>query len=129
MRKRFHAFSSTALVLAAAAGALAVAPTARSAAGPRLVGTVGKNDAYKITLANASGKPVKTLQAGTYTVVIRDASAIHNYELDGPRGKSWTFTSVPFKGTKTFTLKLAAGAYKAYCAPHEAGMFQRFVVR
>jgi len=30
--------------------------------------------------------------------------------------------------TKTFTLKFVAGAYKAYCAPHEAMMFQHFKV-
>jgi len=70
----------------------------------------------------------KTLKAGTHTVVIHDDSALHNYELDGPNGKSWTFTSVPFVGTKTFTLKLVAGKYKAYCAPHESIMFQHFSV-
>ena len=63
----------------------------------------------------------KTLKAGTHTVVIHDDSALHNYELDGPNGKSWTFTSVP-------TLKLVAGKYKAYCAPHESIMFQHFSV-
>jgi plastocyanin len=35
---------------------------------------------------------------------------------------------VPFTGTKTFTLKLVAGKYKAYCAPHESTMFQHFTV-
>ena len=71
---------------------------------------------------------MKTLKAGTYTVVIHDDSSIHNYELDGPNGKSWTFTSVGFVGTKSFTLKLVAGKYKAYCAPHESIMFQHFTV-
>jgi plastocyanin len=107
-------------------GAFIVAATAQSATPQKLIGTVGKNDAYKITLTTSAGKVVKSLAAGTYTVVIHDDSSIHNYELDGPHGKSWTFTAVPFKGTKTFTLKLAAGAYKAYCAPHESLMFQHF---
>jgi hypothetical protein len=35
---------------------------------------------------------------------------------------------VPFKGVKTVTLKLVAGKYKAYCAPHESVMFQHFTV-
>jgi plastocyanin len=114
---------------AAAAAVLAVAASAHPrATHPTLVGTVGKNDAFRITLTRA-GKLVKTLNAGTYTVVIHDDSAIHNYELGGPHGKSWTFTSVSFKGTKRFTLTLHAGAYKAYCAPHESSMFQRFTVR
>lgn len=95
---------------------------------PKLVGVVGKNNAYKITLS-FNGKVAKTLKAGTYTVVIHDDSAIHNYELDGPHGKSWTFTKVPFVGTKTFELKLVAGKYKAYCSVHESVMFQHFTVK
>jgi plastocyanin len=96
---------------------------------PMLFGTVGKNNAFKIKLLNANGKLVKTLPAGTYTVVIHDDSAQHNFELDGPHGKSWTFTTVAFKGTKTFTLTFARGKYKAYCAPHESFMFQHFTVK
>ena len=74
-----------------------------------MTGVVGKNNAYKISLS-FNGKVAKTLKAGTYTVVIHDDSSIHNYKLDGPHGKSWTFTSVPFTGTKTFTLKPVAGS-------------------
>jgi plastocyanin len=111
-----------------AAAALAATALARGAAVTTLTGTVGKNNAYKITLADASGKKVTSLKAGTYKVVIHDDSTFHNYELDGPHGKSWTFTSVPFTGTKTVTLKLVAGKYKAYCAPHESIMFQGFTV-
>ena len=115
-------------VLAAAALSLVLlAGPAGAASHPQLVGVVGQNDAYKITLSS-SGKVAKTLKAGTYTIVIHDDSSLHNYELDGPNGKSWTFTTVPFVGTKTVTLKLAAGAYKAYCAPHESVMFQHFSV-
>jgi plastocyanin len=116
------------LAAALSAAVLAVTATAGAAGHPKLFGTVGKNGAYKIKLVNASGGLVKTLKAGTYTVVIHDDSSAHNYELDGPHGKSWTFTSVGFVGTKTFTLKLVAGKYKAYCAPHESIMFQHFTV-
>ncbi|HEV2591870.1 MAG TPA: hypothetical protein VGU02_08250 [Gaiellaceae bacterium] len=118
----------TLLAAAVTAAVLAVSATAGAATHPKLFGTVGKNGAYKITLLNSKGKLVKTLPHGTYTVVIHDDSGSHNYELDGPHGKSWTFTSVGFVGTKTFTLKLVAGAYKAYCAPHESIMFQHFSV-
>lgn len=75
-----------------------------------------------------TGKLVKTLKAGPYTLVIHDDAPIHNYELDGPHGTSWTFTSVPFVGTESFTPKLVAGACKAYCKPHEPIVFQRFTV-
>jgi hypothetical protein len=107
---------------------LGVTATAGAAGHPKLIGVVGKNNAYKITLKRPNGKLVKTLKAGTYTLVIHDDSAIHNYELDGPHGKSWTFTTIPGIGTKTKTLKLVAGKYKAYCSNHESLMFQHFTV-
>ena len=119
-----------AIVSAFALTVLALAATALAgsqATHPKLLGVVGKNDAFKISLTS-NGKAVKTLKAGTYSVTIQDDSTIHNYELDGPHGKSWTFTSVGFKGTKTITLKLAPGKYKAYCSPHESIMFQHFTL-
>ena len=124
--RRIAALVATAAI---AAAVLAVVATAHTTANKKLIGVVGKNDAYKITLSDSNGKLVKTLKAGTYTVVIHDDSPIHNYELDGPHGKSWTFTSVSFKGMKTITLKLVAGKYKAYCSPHESVMFQHFTVK
>ena len=48
------------------------------------------------------------LKAGKYTFVINDKASIHNYGLDGPNGFAKDFTSVSFKGTKTFTLTLKA---------------------
>ena len=121
-----------AVAVAAAAALIVLALAASAMAGsrathPKLIGVVGKNDAFKITLTS-NGKIAKTLKAGTNTVVIQDDSTIHNYELDGPNWKAGTFTSGGFKGTKTLTLKLAKGKYKAYCAPHESFMFQRFTV-
>jgi hypothetical protein len=115
--------------LVAAAAALTIVATAGATSHPKLIGLVGKNDAFTITLKDSHGKLVKTIKPGTYTFVISDDSAIHNYELDGPHGKSWVFTSVPFKGTKTKTLKLVAGKYKAYCVAHESQMFQHFTVK
>jgi hypothetical protein len=117
------------LIVAALVGAVVFAASAfgRTSAHPTLIGIVGKNNAYKITLT-MNGKLIKTLKVGTYTVAIHDDSSIHNYELDGPHGKSWTFTAVPFTGAKTVTLKLVPGKYKAYCAPHESVMFQHFTV-
>ena len=92
----FRFISLAALV--AAAAALTIVATAGAMSHPKLVGTVGKNGAYKITLKDS-------------------------------HGKSWTFTSVSFVGTKTRTLKLVPGKYKAYCAPHESIMFQHFSVK
>ena len=95
------------------------------AATPKLTGTVGPG--FTITLTQG-GKKVTKLKAGTYTFVITDKASIHNYGLDGPNGFAKDFTTVPFKGTKTFTVKLKAGKYKYYCAPHEATMFGNFTV-
>jgi hypothetical protein len=113
----------------ATAAAVTFASTAGAMSHPKLNGLVGKNDAFSITLKDSHGKVAKTLKAGTYTFVVHDDSAIHNFELDGPHGKSWVFTSVPFIGTKTKTLKLVAGKYKAYCVAHESQMFQHFLVK
>ena len=117
------------LIVTALVGAVVFAASAlgRTSAHPTLTGVVGKNNAYKITLTR-NGTVIKTLKAGTYTVAIHDDSSIHNYELDGPHGKSWKFTAVSFVGAKTVTLKLVPGKYKAYCQPHESVMFQRFTV-
>jgi len=104
--------------------ALAFAAVA-SAATPKVTGTVGPG--FTITLTKA-GKKVTKLKAGKVTFVISDKSSIHNYALDGPKGFEKTFTSVPFKGTKTVTVTLKAGKYKFYCEPHESSMFGRFTV-
>jgi hypothetical protein len=128
MSVRRFIFGTIGVALIAATVFVISAAAKPQASMQKLIGTVGKNNAYKITMADAGGKVIKTLKAGTYSVTIHDDSAIHNYELDGPHGKSWTFTAVPFKGTKTVTLKLVAGKYKAYCAAHESTMFQHFTV-
>ena len=114
--------------LISAAAALTIVATAVAMSHPRLTGVVGKNDAFRITLKDSHGKLVKTIKHGTYTFVIHDDSSIHSFALDGPHGKSWTFTSIPFKGTVSKTLKLVSGKYKAYCENHESQMFQHFTV-
>ena len=104
--------------------ALALASVA-AAATPKLNGTVGPG--YTITLKKAGTKVTK-LKAGKYTFVISDRASIHNFSLDGPKGFEKTFTSVPFKGTKTVTVPLKAGKYKFYCEAHESIMFGNFSV-
>ena len=115
-------------LLAASASALAVAVAASasaSAAPSKLIGTDGPG--YTITLTKG-GKKVTKLKAGKYEFVIRDRSSNHSFGLDGPKGFAKDFTTVPFKGTKTFTVTLKAGKYKYYCQHHESTMFAYFVV-
>ena len=92
---------------------------------PKLAGTVGPG--YTIML-NQSGKKVTKLKTGTYAFVIDDRSSRHSFGLDGPHGFAKDFTSIPFKGTKTFAVKLKAGKYKFYCEAHESTMFGNFTI-
>ena len=114
-------------LIAGTAGAalMLVVVSSAWAATPKLTGTVGPG--FTITLTK-SGKKVTKLKAGKYTFVIADKASIHNFSLDGPKGFEKTFTSVPFKGTKTVTVTLKAGKYKFYCEPHESTMFGNFTV-
>jgi plastocyanin len=114
------------LAVASVAAAFTLTASARRSAVPTLNGTVGPG--FTITLKQ-SGKIVKTLKAGTYKLVIADKATIHAYSLDGPHGYAKDFTTVPFVGTKTFTVKLVAGKYKYYCPPHESIMFGYFTVK
>ena len=113
------------LAVTVVAAAVGLTATLSSAAPPKLNGTVGSG--YTITLT-MGGKKVTTLKAGTYTFVISDKSSNHSYGLDGPHGFEKDFTSVSFKGTKTFTLTLKKGKYKYYCGHHESSMFGYFNV-
>ncbi len=113
------------VAVATATVAAAVLASASLAATPTLTGTVGPG--FTIVLTQG-GKKVTKLKAGKYVFVINDKSSMHSYGLDGPNGFAKDFTSVAFKGTKTFTLKLKAGKYKYYCTPHESSMFGNFTV-
>jgi plastocyanin len=114
------------LVLVSVAAVLATSALAQKTTNPTLTGTVGPGFTITVKMNN---KVVKSLKAGSYKLVIQDKAAIHGFSLDGPHGYAKDFTTVPFTGTKTFTLKLKAGAYKYYCPPHEPKMFGRFTVK
>jgi hypothetical protein len=108
------------VLLLAAAFAVAVSVVATAfGAGGKLVGTDGPGFTISLT---QGGKKVKALKAGSYTLTVNDKASIHNFVVEGP-GVARDITTVPFKGTKTVTLKLRAGKYKFYCRPHESSMF------
>ena len=99
--------------LAAMAAALAVPGLALAATrNNKLIGTDGPG--FTITMNK------KAVKAGTYTIVIRDKSNIHNFHLSGPGVNK--LTSVPWVGTKTWTVKLKKGTYKFVCDPHATTM-------
>ena len=111
------------VALTALAGVLAVVAPVANGAPPTLKGTVGPG--FTITLTKGGTKVAK-LKAGTYKVVVADRADIHNFHLRGAGvNKS---TSVAFKGTMTWTLKLRAGKYTYVCDPHASGMKGSFRV-
>jgi plastocyanin len=108
-------------VAALTAGVLGAAGA--GAATPKLVASV--SDPLNISLTQG-GKKVTKLKAGTYTIVVQDKAADHNFHLTGP-GVNKT-TSVSGKGTFTWTVKLKEGTYKYVCDPHAAFMKGSFTV-
>jgi len=118
-----------ALLAATAATALAVTVSASAAPQATLLkGAVGPGFTIKLT---KNGSKVRSLKAGTYKIVVSDRSTEHNFVLEKAKGGTFerTITSVPFTGTKTFTVKLTAGKWEFYCAPHESEMRGEFTVK
>jgi hypothetical protein len=89
-----------------------------------LRGTVGPG--FTITLTTAGGKLVKKLNAGTYTIRIRDLSPIHDFHLFGPGVNEKT--SVQGMGSVTWTVRLGRGVYRYRCDPHRTLMHGSFTV-
>ena len=107
--------------LAAALAVLALpAGAARSDDNPVLDAIVGTNDNFDITLNDASGRKISSLAPGTYTIVVHDRSAIHNFHLASNGDPTVDFrTDVPFVGDMTFVATFKAGVRYAYaCEPH-----------
>ena len=94
--------------VAIVSGLVVAAPTFAAADANRLTGTDGPG--FTITMSK------KTVKAGTYKIVIRDRSSIHNFHLTGPGVNKKT--SVRAVGTTTWTVKLKKGNYKFVCDPH-----------
>jgi plastocyanin len=103
-----------------ASGALAAGA---SASPVTLNGTVGPSPT--ISLAKAGAK-VKTLKPGAYRLVVDDRSPNHDFHLVGP-GVNVT-TTVPWTGSKTFSITLKKGTYRYYCDPHRSFMNGSFTV-
>src|SRR6266511_5236027 len=70
---------------------------------PRLVASVGANDAFLITLRDTAGNAVTHLDPGTYDIAVSDRSEEHNFHLSGPGGVDMA-TAVEQKQEVTWTL-------------------------
>ena len=93
---------------------------------PRLVATVGTNDAFVITLRDPDGNTVTHLDPGTYDIAVRDVSELHNFHLRGPGVDQAT---IPEEAqTVTWTVTLTDGTYTYQCDPHASLMHGSFTV-
>jgi hypothetical protein len=54
---------------------------ARPTANPLLIATVGTNDGFNIGLTDANGTKASWIAPGTYDVLVRDQSRLHNFHL------------------------------------------------
>jgi len=91
-----------------------------------LVGVVGHNDAFTISLSDPSGQAISNLQAGTYSLTIKDESSLHNFHLTGDGVDK--ATSIGSTGTSTFSVTFKPGTYTFVCDPHSSQMKGRFTV-
>jgi plastocyanin len=115
------------VVLAMAACALLGGAGAARADNPVLTGDVGAEDGFTITLNDANGSKVTHLDPGTYTLVVHDHSAFHNFHLSGPGNVDVT-TGVDTVGDRTFTVTFVDGQYFFQCDPHSSQMKGNFTV-
>jgi hypothetical protein len=117
------------LLTAALAGAVLALPLLARAQNPVLIAKTGYHNAYKIALRTPDGKLVRSIPAGTYTIVVHDYSKIHNFALGSQtENKRLLTTGIRWVGTKTYTVTLAAGNYAYACSAHFRTMNGTFVV-
>ena len=110
-------------MLAAAAAVIAVFAGGAGAATPKLTASV--SDPVNISLKMGT-KKVTSLEAGKYSIVVKDLAADHNFHLTGPGVNK--MTSVAGKSTTTWTVTLKKGTYKFVCDPHKSFMKGSFTV-
>jgi hypothetical protein len=91
-----------------------------------LTGDVGLDDAFVISLVDATGANVKHIDAGTYTLIVHDHSRHHNFHLYGPGVNAATDSETV--GDQTFTITLVDGTYTYVCDPHASTMRGVFTV-
>lgn len=93
---------------------------------PRLMGLVGTNDAFVISLRDASGSGVSRLDPGTYDIEVSDRSEVHNFHLRGPGVEN----STPIDEAQkiTWAVTFGVGRYTFVCDAHASVMRGYFLV-
>src|SRR5262245_2999422 len=103
---------------------------AEPAANTLLIATVGTNDGFNIGLTDGGGTKVSWIPPGTYDVLVRDQSRLHNFHLASNEDPTVDFrTDVDFVGERTFTVTFRDETGYAYaCEPHWQTMNGDFYV-
>jgi hypothetical protein len=117
---------TTRIALIALLAALFVPSALGQAANPRLVATVGTNDAFVITLRDAAGNAVTSLDPGTYDIAVSDRSEEHNFHLTGPNVDQ--ATAIAQQQEVTWTVTVTDGRYTFVCDAHPTVMRGSFTV-
>jgi plastocyanin len=116
-----------AFIATVAACLVAVAPIfaqSKTAADGQLVGSVGPG--FTISVKDSNGTNVTHLDPGTYTLLVHDLSAEHNFHLSGPGVN--VLTDVLDAGDQTFTINVTDGVYNFNCDAHPTLMKGAFAV-
>jgi len=85
-------------------------------ANPRLVALVGTNEAFVISLRDASGNLVTQLDPGTYDVAVSDRALSHNFHLKGPGVNNATL--IDEAQEVTWTVTFGDGRFSFACDAH-----------
>jgi plastocyanin len=117
---------TTRILLGALLAAMFLPSALARADNPKLVATVGRNDTFSISLQDASGRAVTSLDPGTYDIAVHDLSEEHNFHLVGPGVDQ--ATDVASVQDATWTVTLVNGTYRFQCDAHSATMHGRFTV-
>lgn len=93
-------------------------PPPPSAGAKKLLATVGPGTT--ITLRGSTGLKLTSLKAGLYSIVVRDRSRLHDFHLTGAGVARRT--TLAFKGTVTWKVRLTKGTLRFVCDAHAKRM-------
>src|SRR5204863_7861737 len=107
---------TTRIALVTLLTALVLPAAVAQADNPKLVAVVGTNDAFVISLRDASGNAVTQLAPGTYDIAVSDRSEEHNFHRRGPGVD--VSTPIGEKQDTTWTVTFTDGRYSYVCDAH-----------
>jgi plastocyanin len=117
---------TTRILLGVLLAALFLPSALARADNPKLVATVGRNDSFSISVQDASGRAVTSLDPGTYDIEVHDLSEEHNFHLTGPGVDQ--ATDIASAQDAVWTVTFINGTYRFQCDAHSTTMRGRFTV-